>query len=253
MFSPKDLCLFLAVIAGAVASYWLSVEMKLGAVVAASLVGVIAAVVLPSYGVPLYTGAFVGMASPKVLNSAQLFLAAAIAGVIFVLAQDVFNGFGGKLGTIACASCILSALSCSKPLLSSPVPAWDASQRMVLTAVLASVAAYYLNVGMGKGAVMASGIVGLVGGLVLPALFPAYGAGLATVCFCASFAGMSSKARIPNGVLMAVSGVLVGLVFIYSSPHLGGAGGKLGTTAFGSVIAVSALHQLAERVIGKKV
>ena len=40
---------------------------------------------------------------------------------------------------------------------------------------------------------------------------------------------------------MLAAGIICGFVFIYSSPHLGGAGGKLGTIAFGSVIALKGI------------
>ncbi len=252
LFPKKDLYLFASVVAGALVSYWLNVSLKLGAVVGAALVGLVAGVVVPAYGVPMSCGAYVGMASPKVLAPSELLLAAVIAGTVFVLAQDVFNGYGGKLGTAACAGCIVSALCCGKPLLSSQVPTWAVGQQILITSVIASVVTYFVNVKMGKGAIIASGLIGLVGGLVLPAAFPATGATLATVCICASFAGMSSKARIANEGLMAVAGVLVGLVFMYSSPYLGGAGGKLGTTAFGSVIVVSVLSKVAHGLGSKK-
>jgi len=252
VFPAKDLKLLVAVFVGALASYWLNVNMQLGAVVAAALVGVLAGVLLPAYGVPIYCGSFVGMASPKILNQTEIILAAAVAGVIYVLAQDVFNGFGGKLGTIACGACCLSAVLLGHPLLTGSVPGWDVGSRLILTSVVAAVLAYYVNVRMGKGAVLGSAIVGLAGGLVLPALFPEIGGSLATVCICASFAGMSSKARISNEVAMAVAGVIVGLVFMFSSPYMGGAGGKLGTTAFGSVIAVNAAQKLVQKVGGQK-
>lgn len=246
----KDLYLVGAVAVGALASYWLNVDMKLGAVAASALVGMVSAVVAPAYAVPLYCGSFVGMASPKVFGSAQFLVAVAAAGITYVLSQDVFNGFGGKLGTIACAGCCLSAVFTGRQFLSSPVPQWDAGLKIVVTATLAALAAYYVNVGIGKGPVMGSAIVGLVGGLVLPSLIPEVGSTLAAVCMCASFAGMSSKARIPSGVLMGAAGALVGFVFMFASPYLGGAGGKLGTTAFGSVIAVNAAHKVIKRLAG---
>jgi len=252
LFPLKDLYLFISVVAGAVVSYWLNVSMKLGAVVGAALVGLLAGVLIPAYAVPIYCGAFAGMAAPKVLGNTELMLAGVVAGLVYVLAQDVFNGFGGKLGTIACTGCILSAKFYGKALLSSQVPGWDLGQQIILTSVIAAVVTYFVNVKLGKGAVIASALVGLVGGLMLPALFPETGATLATICICASFAGMASKARIANEGLMAAAGVLVGLVFMYSSPYLGGAGGKLGTTAFGSVIAVNALAKVAQSLSGKK-
>lgn len=252
LFPRKDLYLFISVVAGAALSYWLSVNMKLGAVVGAALVGLLAGVLIPAYAVPVYCGSFVGQASPKVFDSGEMLLAAIIAGIVYVLAQDVFNGFGGKLGTIAYAGGILFALLGGETLLSSQVPGWDVGQQTVLTSVIAAVVTYLVNVKLGKGAVVASALVSLAGGLVLPAAFQATGAALATVCMCASFAGMSSKARISNEGLMAIAGVLVGLVFVYGSPYLGGAGGKLGTTAFGSVVAVNALAKVAHTLSGKK-
>lgn len=251
LFPVKDLYLFISVVAGAVASYWLSVNLKLGAVVGAALVGLLAGVLIPAYGVPIYCGSFVGQASPKVFDGNEVLLAAIVAGVVYVLAQDVFNGFGGKLGTIAYAGGILSALFGGKALLSSQVPGWDVGQQIVLTSVIAAVVTYQVNVKLGKGAVVASALVSLVGGLVLPTAFQTTGATLATVCMCASFAGMSARTRIANEALMAAAGVIVGLVFMYGLPYLGGVGGKLGTTAFGSVIAVNALAKAAQSLGSK--
>lgn len=91
----------------------------------------------------------------------------------------------------------------------------------------------------GNGPVLASSVVGMLGGLVLPVVFPAQGANLAVVAICASFGGMSSRERLPNAWAVLAVGVFTGVVFIFSTPHLGGAGGKLGTIAFGSVLAVS--------------
>jgi len=244
VFSLKDLKLFLGVFAGALISYWLSVDYAMGAVLASALVGLVAGLVLPAYAVPIYCGSFVGMASPMVLGWKEIVLAAALAGHLYVLAQDVFNGFGGKLGTIACTGCVLVCAILRHPLLSGTIPTWEVGVRILVTSVAASVAAYYVNVRLGRGPVLGSALVGLVGSLVLARAFPEMGSTLATVCMCASFAGMSSKERFPNELLMAVAGAVTGLVFMFSSPYMGGAGGKLGTTAFGAVIAVNAANRL---------
>ena len=252
VFSRKDLKLFIAVFVGALVSYWLSDGVGTGAVLASSLVGLLAGLLLPSYGAPIYCGSFVGMASPLVLNQTEIMLAAALAVILYILAQDVFNGFGGKLGTIACAGCILSCAVLRNPLLSGSIPAWDVGLRTLVTSVVASVAAYYVNVRLKRGPVVGSALVGLVGFFLFARIFRETGMILATVSMCASFAGMSSKDRIPNELVMAVAGVIVGLVFMFSSPYMGGAGGKLGTTAFGAVIAVNAAHKLAQRLNGQK-
>ncbi len=255
VFAAKDLHVFVAVVIGSLISYYINITLGLGAVLGAGLVGLVSAVVAPGYGVPLYCGSFVGMASPKVLSFPLFLLATVVAGIIYVLAQDVFNGYGGKLGTIACAGCCVSALVSGNAFTSSPVSSWDAAWPTILVAMVAAVLAYVINVRLGRGGVMGSALVGVLGGIILPALVPATGfsvtgASLATACICGSFAGMSGKNRIAGEALMAVAGLLTGLVFVYSAPALGGAGGKLGTTAFGSVIAVSALQKVLSKVTG---
>jgi hypothetical protein len=136
------------------------------------------------------------------------------------------------------SGCISSGLIAGREFLTVPIPSWDVAWLIVLYSAIGAVATYYLSVNLGHGAVMGSGIVGLAGGLILPALHPSIGGTLAVMFICASFAGMSAVKRFPDIGPMVVAGVLCGLFFIYSKPYLGGAGGKLGTIAFGSVIAV---------------
>jgi hypothetical protein len=38
--------------------------------------------------------------------------------------------------------------------------------------------------------------------------------------------------------MMSVAGLFIGVIFVYSAPVFGGVGGKLGTIAFGSIMAV---------------
>jgi hypothetical protein len=253
-FAIADLKAFLAVVVGSLVSYYLNVTLGLGAVLGASLVGLVGAVVAPAYGPPLYCGSFVGMASPTVLRFPAFLLAIVGAGIIYVLAQDVFNGYGGKLGTIACAGCCLASLVSGSTFLSSPVSSWEGAWPSILVATAAAVLSYVINVRLACGGVMGSALVGVVGGIVLPALVPSegipgIGVTLATACLCGSFTGMSGKNRISHVALMALAGSLTGLVFVYSAPAMAGAGGKLGTTAFGSAIAVSALTRVFSKLV----
>jgi hypothetical protein len=94
-----------------------------------------------------------------------------------------------------------------------------------------TLATFYLNRKLGIGAVLASSLIGFLGALIFK--------NQATAIFCGSFAGMSDRARLPNEGAACIAGLLCGLVFIHSTPYLGGAGGKLGTIAFGTVIAYS--------------
>jgi hypothetical protein len=60
---------------------------------------------------------------------------------------------------------------------------------------------------------------------------------------------MSSKERIPNEFYMILTGIICAITFVYTFSYLGGAGGKLGTIAFGSVIVVSLLQRVWRKQI----
>ncbi len=244
---------FIAVLGGAILTYALSVNLDLGAVIASSLVGVIAALVVPAYGVPLYCGAFVGMTSAQLLvTHGELAIAGAVAGVVYLLTTDVFRGFGGKLGTIAFTGSVITGLGLAREFLITPTPEWDVLWIIIACSIIATVSTFYLNVKLGHGPVLASSIVGLTGGLILPALYPEIGSTLAVMAVCASFAGMSGEQHFPCLTQMVLVGAITGAIFIYSMPLLGGAGGKLGTIAFGSVLAVKGYVGAMERVRKKE-
>ena len=230
---------FIVVFLGAIAAYTLSISLELGAVVAASLVGLLAGLVLPAYGVPIYCGAFVGMTSVELFAThGELAVAGAVAGFVYVLTTAVFGGFGGKLGTIAFTGSVITGLGLEREFLIAPTPGWHTAWLIVAYAVIAATATYAISITLKHGPVIASSVVGLIGGLVLPALHPEMGSTAAVMVICASFAGMSSKQHFPHILQMTAAGLITGMIFIYSTPLMGGAGGKLGTIAFGSVMAV---------------
>jgi hypothetical protein len=237
---------------GALCTYFLSVNLGLGPVVAASLIGITGALIVKNFAVPIYCGAFVGMVSHD-LAQGYLFLslAALIAGLTFIFSSCTFNGYGGKLGTIAFTGCVSAAVILGKPLLSAPVPELHMFWQILLFSSLGAVLTYVLSIRFKLGPVLASGLVGIFGGLTLPGLFPASGRMLAIVVICASFAGMSSKERIANEFLVFIAALIVGLIFIFSSPYLGGAGGKLGTIAFGASLAVSGIVSIRPRLFAR--
>ncbi|MBN1446043.1 MAG: hypothetical protein JW957_08060 [Candidatus Omnitrophica bacterium] len=238
-FGIDDFYNFTAVALGALITYILSVRMELGPVVAAGLTGMAAALVKPKYGVPAYCGAFVGMTCPKYLcNYSHILFAGAASGIIFIISKPFFKGFGGKLGTIAFAGCLFTGAVVKSPLQSFSVPGWDTGLLILAYAAAGAVFTYLLNITLGYGPVLASGVTSLAGGILLPAIHGVTGNTLAVVIICSSFAGMSDKSRFRHTQLMVIAGLFAGIVFMFSMPHMGGAGGKLGTIAFGSVIAL---------------
>ena len=243
-FGIADAADGLAVPAAAVITYVLNVEAGLGPVVASALVGLVAGVALPEVDASAYCGTFVGMASAQVFPAFEyVALAGALSGAAYVATDDLFAGFGGKLGTIAlfgCASVV--ALTGAGFGSGDPLPlsnAWP----IVPVATAGAVAAVVASLRLEWGAVVGSAIVGLVAGVALPAVSQT-GETLAAVAFCASFVGMSSTDRLRSEVHVAVAGGLCGLVFVAVATVFAGAGGKLGTIAFVSCLSVAGAERL---------
>ena len=190
---PADTATTLAVTAGALLTRILAFDLGLGVIVAAALVGLLADRLLPSYGAAVYCGAFVGMASPAVFATLPAVTAAGlVAGMVFVAAEQVFDGFGGKLGTVAFVGCAVIALALGAEGGSGTAVSGTTAVGFALAGAAAAGITYLSSVYLNHGPVRASALTGLVGGLVCPAP-PVVGDGIAAVVFCASFAGMASR------------------------------------------------------------
>jgi len=240
---------FLGVVVGGLLAYFFSQDIGLGAVVAASLVAIIAYLIFPTYGVPIYCGAFVGMTSEILLfNHLEVAVASLVAGVVFILARNVFQGVGGKLGAVALIGTAITGLGLGRVFLSTPISDWKTSSTVIIIALIAAPLTYFFNRHKGNGPVLASGVVGLASSLILPALFPTNGNTYAVVAICASFTGMTSNERCPNFWHMIVAGLFTGVIYIFSAPLLGGAGGKLGTIAFGSVLSACGYSRIMHHI-----
>lgn len=241
----------LAVVAGAVLTYWLAVEAGLGPVVASAAVGLAAGLALPRVDSAAYCGSFVGMVSPAVFPTLPLVAAAgAVAAGLFVAARGTFDGFGGKLGTTALFGFLVVTVGSGAEFAAGSPPAWGDAWLVVPTAAAAAALTVALGVRCDLGSVVASATVGLLAGVGLPALLPGVGDTLAAAAFCASFVGMVAPARIGGEPRVGAAGALSGVVFLAASPTLAGSGGKLGTAAFVSCLAVVGTSRAAERLVG---
>ncbi|WP_418283782.1 hypothetical protein [Halorubrum sp. DTA46] len=229
----------IAVVIGAISTYGLAVEAGVTPVVGAGAVGVTAAVLAPTRAVPAYCGAFVGMTSPALFDTYVATTAAAgVAAVLFLAARPVYHGVGGKLGTTAFVGVTFTAAATARPFPTAAIPGRETVLLVVVTAVIAAVITFSLHVRVGGSAVAASGLVGVVAGTGFPLALGPEGTLPAAAAFGASFAGMSGTGRLPDERWVALAGALVGVIVVYTSPFLAGSGGKLGTIAFGSSIAV---------------
>jgi len=243
-----------AVVGGTLATFAGVAELGISPIVAASLVGVLAAVVVTRLAVPVYCGAFVGMTSPALFGSYwYAALAAVLAGLVFIVAEPVFHGLGGKLGTTAFVGVTLVVLPTGGSFQSGAIPGWPVLLLVVAFAALAAIVTFAIHTRSAASPVLASGLVGAIGGILLPMFVAASGTQLAAAVYSASFAGMTNPRRIPAERWIGITGVGVGLVVAFTSPFVGGSGGKLGTIAFGACLGIHGIlrtvdvFQLARR------
>ena len=242
-----------SVFTAGIVTYGMSHDLGLGPVISASVIALIAHMIAPKYSVAAYCGSFVGMTSNLLLyNYQEVALASFIAGIVFFLTGDVFNGFGGKLGTIALLSTAITCQSLNRDFLTLSIADLQTNLWIILVAAIAAALTFYFNIYRKQGPVLASAVVGIIGAMILPPLFPEIGNTLAVVAICASFTGMTSKERCGSFRNIIITGVLTGVLFVYSTPQLGGAGGKLGTIAFGSVLSASGYRKLITSIAERK-
>ncbi len=243
----SSLILFGMVAMGAYAAYGLNIMLD-SAVLGTGIIGVAAAFLVKPYQVPIYCGAFVGMSSPELFGFWQFSLATVVASGIFVLAKDIFNGYGGKLGTIALSGALVSTVLLRGVFLDGSSYGMVEQLLIMMFSVFAAVVTYSVSIRFKTGPVFASGILGVLFGVLLPLIFPENGYTYAVVVIGASFVGMSGTNRFKDELPMFMAGVLFGLIFIFSAPYFGGAGGKLGTIAFMSVLSVKGIMVIFENM-----
>jgi hypothetical protein len=236
---PQGVRSVTAVVVGAVVTLAITVEFGVSSIVAAGLTAVLGALIDPDDAVAIYCGAFVGMTSPDLFTTyAQALLAGFLAGGVFALCRPVFHGIGGKLGTTAFVAATAVVAVTAAEFHSDPLPDLTTRVLVLSYSVAGAVVTYVLSVRLGRGPVLASGSVGVLGGISLPIVHPEGGSLLAAAVFCASFVGMALEERIPDVGRIGVAGFVAGLVFVYTTPYVGGSGGKLGTIAFGSCLTI---------------
>ncbi|MFU8786265.1 MAG: hypothetical protein ACNA7U_03380 [Candidatus Izemoplasmataceae bacterium] len=228
----------LMVVIGSFLTYIIHINTPFCIVLSSGLIGILAALFVKKYQVALYCGSFVGMSSPLLLGIYPFILASLLAGLIYILVKDVFNGYGGKLGTIALSGALITSLIAGTPFLEGTVYTLNQQLLIIFFSTFAATITYTLSIRFNQGPVLASGFVGFFLGAVLRFASATNGLMLAIVVIGASFAGMSNQARLKDERFVALAGVLFGLIFIFSAPFFGGAGGKLGTIAFLSVFSV---------------
>lgn len=242
---------FVAVFLGAIITYLMVFNFKISCVLASSLVGFIGAIIFKRYQAAIFCGSFVGMTSPEVLSILPFVIASSLASLIFVLSKDVFNGYGGKLGTIAFSGSLIIVCLSQASFLNGQIFNNNQKIIIIIVSVIASIATHILNVRFKMGPVLASSIIGLSGSLLFLNINYSLGPTLATVIFGASFVGMTSRNKFSNEGFILLAGILFGFIFICNSTYFGGVGGKLGIIAFVSVLVIDGIIFIIFKVFKK--
>ena len=102
---------------------------------------------------------------------------------------------------------------------------------ILIISVVAGILTYIVSHILNRGPVIASAIITLVSGLMLPYFFPEMGGLLAAAAACSSYAGMISLENALNLLEMAVISLMAGILFIIASNAYPGIGGRLGKIA----------------------
>ncbi len=100
---------------------------------------------------------------------------------------------------------------------------------IIILSIISATLTWYINHKMGYGAIVANGLIGVIGAIFLPNI-------LAGAVFTSSFVGMSGLNVIPSLQWAAIGGVIVGIVLTLTKEIYAGLGGKGGTTAATSTL-----------------
>lgn len=109
-FNKTNLYVIMYSFIGVTLTWFINHKMGYGPFIASGLVGVIAAIFLPKDLASMtYTSSFVGMSSLEVIPSiSAAALGSLIVGLVLLSTREIYAGIGGKGGTTAALSTIIT-------------------------------------------------------------------------------------------------------------------------------------------------
>lgn len=225
---------------GAIMTWVVQTLVPLGPIFASSLLGLGAGLLIPGSAVVFFCGTFVGMASIEVFTWKFFLIAGAIAGFLWYLTEDLFQGVGGKLGTLAMLASWITVLLFPAALQEPTKGSWIILGLGLIVSLISGLTTFFLHTKKYTNSVVASSLAGglsLILSYVLGSIAQQPIHLLAAMGFAASFVGMSSKLRISDWYQLLVPLVFCSVLFFAFGSFYPGIGGKLGFIAFISVSA----------------
>ncbi|KAF5071648.1 hypothetical protein DSECCO2_210220 [anaerobic digester metagenome] len=249
-FQLFDLFVILSTLGGTLLTFFLNNHLQLGGVVASAMVGLLGPLLAPKLQRAIFCGSFAGMATSMIFtNIWWVGLAGFLSGLLLAASREIYDGFGGKLGAAGFFGTITTALLSDRFIYNNQLGDLNRDYNLVFYFILGAVFTYHVNKINRTGTILASSGVGLIAGLVLPRLYGPVGASYAVAAFCGSFVGMTILDRLSNEFYLYVASLFGGVIFLYTQINFVGLGGKLGTTAFASVVAWWGLLFLYDQAI----
>jgi len=240
---PDFLDFFFTVIS-VVITYIISKELNISVVISSAIIGLLGFIFLRKYQMMIYCGSFAGMVSSQLFGYSEVLVLALVCGLVYLLTKNVFNGFGGKLGSIAFVSSLVKANVFNiSPLIASGGYNYLV---LVLVGLIGVLLTFYLVNNKNISSVLASAGPSLIISVFLIYILRQYSL-YAFVYFAASFLGMSSKEVLKNYFQVVLGALMLGLIYYLLHHCFNGYGGKLGLMAFISSVSIFGLFSLIEQ------
>ena len=233
-----DFYVVISTLGATVLTFFFNNNLSLGSVVASSLVGLLGMMLLPSLQKSIFCGSFAGMASSMIFtNIWWVALAGLLSGLLLAGSREIYDGFGGKLGASGFFGTATVSILANRFIYLNEIGDLNRDYNLVFYFILGAVVTFYVNKINKTGTIFASSTTGLVAGLILPALYGPIGASYAVAAFTGTFVGMTVLDRLSNEFYLFFTSLFGGVIFLYTQVNFTGLGGKLGTTAFATVVA----------------
>jgi len=246
-WSKTDLLDYLFALIASVMTYLFAMLNFVSPVLASASIGLLGSLLLKKHDKAIFAGSFLGMAEAAVFGVGGFLVAALIMSLVFVLTKTLFQGVGGKLGTVAFSGAVLAYFIFDLTPLSSINLSIKDSVFIIIAAIAGAVLTRVLSEYKEIGVVKTSSIIGLIFVIIFDYQNFSISPYIAIVGFGGSFVGMSDKVRMKNRFVVGFGGLIFGVIYYLSLSRFVGFGGKLGTIAFVSSIITIGLFSLLEK------
>jgi hypothetical protein len=236
----KDLDILYSAI-GVIATYELATLFSVNVVIASAFMGLLGYLLIKKNSVAFYCGTFAGMTSYEIFNHFEILVLAGVCALVYLIIKHILDGYGGKLGTTAFISTLLTATILGKDYLST-TGSYNIVWLLVFS-VAGVMITYVINNKLRQSPVLSSALPSLIVAVIIQLLW-SEGFIYSGIFFTASFIGMSDSKKIPNAYVSILLGIILGVVFILFFNSFNGFGGKMGLMAMLSLFVYQGIRHI---------